>query len=517
MSFLGLDIGGSGCKAVAFTAEGRPLAAGYVEYALVRPRPGWLEFDTDVQWRALAAAVRQVTAHEAVRRDRIVALGISVAGEAVVPVDPRGRPLYNSIATPDLRGSEFVAWWDERLGARRIYEITGQTLDGIYALNRALWFREHMPQVYRETWKFLCWEDLLLVRLGLPPAIDHSLASRTMAFDIRRRDWSGEILDLAGLGPEMWAELAPSATVVGEVAPDVADDLGLPPGVKAVTGGFDQVCAALGAGVVRPGLTSIGTGSVEAVSTAVSEQSPLDAEALRAGNFILASHAVPGLLLIVGASFTAGSLLRWYRDTLGAEERAAARERGRDVFEIISETVPDEPSSLLVLPHFAGSFNPYRDPLSRGAILGLTLATTRPQLLRGLLEGTALEVRLIADALSRAGIVVGRTSEGAAGLQPLRVVGGGSRSRPWLQIKADVLNRAVAPMRVSEAGCLAGAICAATATGAYPSLPAAAEAMTGMGDLVTPSPAPAALYEQRFALYRQLYPAIAEIQRALGS
>lgn len=503
MSLLGVDIGGSSCKAVAFDALGRRLAAAAVEYPTVRPRAGWLEFDTEVQWRTLRDAVCRVAAADAVRDDPVTALGISAAGDAVVPVDGRGRPLAHSIAVPDPRGGAWVPWWHERLGARRIFEITGQTLDGFRVINRLLWYRAERPEVFAAAWKFLCWEDLLLVRLGLPPVISPALAARTMAYDLRRRAWSAEILDAAEIAPGRLADPVPAGTPVGEIAPRVATDLGLPAGVVAVTGGYDAACAALGAGLLQPGDACICTGSVEAILVAVARIP--DADALAARNLSLVCHATPEGLLAVGLSFAAGSLLRWYRDELGAEERRLAEASGRDPFAVIAAAVPAAPTDLLVLPHFAGSFTPARDPAARGAILGLSLGTTRAQLLRALLEGTAFEAKLIVEAMIECGLAVG----------DVRAVGGGARSRPWLQIKADVLDRDVQAMREPEAGCLGAAILAASATGVHPSLAAATTAMTATSDVITPCHA--ALYAPRFAAYRGLHAAVAPFHDVLSA
>jgi xylulokinase len=174
---------------------------------------------------------------------------------------------------------------------------------------------------------------------------------------------------------------------------------------------------------------------------------------------------------------------------------------------VISEAIPCRPTDLLVLPHFAGSFSPHRDPMSRCAILGLTLHTSRSQLLRALVEGTALEARLILEALDESGIAVG----------PLQAVGGGAKSLPWLQIKADVLGRAIHIPREPEAGCLAGAVLAATATGAYPSVLEAARAMIRVKETLGPTAANVGFYDDRFTLYKRLCPAVSDIHRALGA
>src|SRR5438874_1712151 len=202
MSLLGLDVGGSGCKVVAFDLGGLSLAQAHRPDGQLRPRSDWLEFDLEAQWQALREALREVAAAPPLRRDPPRALALSVAGDAVVAVDRGGRQLYPSIASSDPRGWSEAEWLAARLGgAARLYEITGLPLDGMYALSRILWFRRHMPGVAERAWKWLCWHEFFVVRLGLPPALDLSLAGRTLALNLRRRSWSNEILAAAEVRP----------------------------------------------------------------------------------------------------------------------------------------------------------------------------------------------------------------------------------------------------------------------------------------------------------------------------
>lgn len=502
MSVMGLDLGGSGAKAAAFDLSGRLLAAAKTPYAFVPTGDGCAELEPDCLWESLKSSIIEVANSEDVAKDPVKAIGISVAGEAMVPVGRNGDALYNTIATPDPRGREYVPKLDQSIGAARIYEMTGQPLDNYWTLIRALWLRDHVPDVFNRTWKFALWQEYVLLRLGLDPVLEWSNAARTLAFDIRAHDWWGRILDDVGIDSSSFARLVPPGTPVGWLGPG-GPELDLSPETLIVAGGFDQCCASLGAGLTDSSVASIGTGSVEAVAIATT-QPPMN-EGLRAANFSTSPHLCDGQFLTIGSSFTAGSLLRWYTEVLAADELGQAKQRHLDVYELVFRGVSSEPSALLVLPHLAGGFSPHRDPGSKGAILGLTLDTPRGELLRGLLEGMAFELRMILESAELHGLQV----------HELRNSGGGAKSPEWMQIKADVLGRPIATVSVTDSAPLGAAVLAAVAVDEYPNCSSAVEAMVHVEHVYHPEPLAADLYKERFELYRDLYPAIARFHHSL--
>lgn len=503
MSLLGIDIGTTGCKSIVFRIDGTILGQSYREYPLLHPRAGWMELDPRVVWEAVRQTVREAV-DRAGPGDPVRALSTSVQGEAVTPVGVDGEPLDNTPVTFDARSVPYLSHWEAGPGAERVFEITGMPLHPMYTLQKILWWQRERPEIYRDTWKFLCFGDYALHRLGLPPTIDHSMAGRTMAFDVRAGDWSVEILDRAGVPVEKLAAAAPSGTAVGEVPGPVCDDLGLPHGVIAATGGHDQPCGALGAGITRPGLAMDATGTVECI-TPIFDSLALS-PAMRDGNFCCYRHVASGLYATLAFNFTGGSLLRWYRDTLGAKEVEEARVSGLDVYDIMIGKAASGPSRLLLLPHFTMTGTPWFDPAAKGAILGLTLGTGSDQILKALLDGITYEMRLNLDRLQEAGVAV----------QELRAIGGGARSRTWLQLKADIFNRPVASLNVSEAACLGAAMLAGLAAGEYRSLAEAGDALVRVTDTHDPRPAEAARYEEMYALYREVYPTLRGLMHRLG-
>lgn len=483
MSFMGLDLGGSGAKAAAFASDGSLLAATKVPYVIESPRPGCPELNPDAQWDALADAIRAVTSTDAIRHNPITAIGISVAGEAVVPVAIDKSPLYNSMPSFDLRGCEYVPLLQDRIGEEAIFRITGQPLDGMYSLMRILWFRDKMPAIFRKTWKFCLWQELVLLRLGLEPSIDYTNAARTMAFDIHTRKWSATILDSLDLADSLFTPLVPQGAILGSVSRRIADELGLARNCVVVAGGLDQSTASLGLGVVDNRTTAIGTGSVEAISIPVLETDSLRRED---GQYFFVTPYSPGGFLGTGLNFTAGSAIEWFRSLVGGISLDEMALVGGDSVEDLATP------SVFVLPQFAGSFSPRRNSAARAAILGLSLDVTRADIFKALITGLVFELRLTIEGMERAGLEVSEIRNG----------GGGSHSDFWMRLKATVLNKPIWLPEVRDSSCLGAALLAAVGSGMFADCSSAATAMVRMERRYEPESAVVSAYDARYEEYR---------------
>ena len=501
MSLLGIDVGISGCKAVAFDLEGHTLGQAYREYHLYQPQPGWMELDPAEVWAAVSGVVREVSA--AVGADKVTALAVSTHGESVVPVDATGEPIYRFITAIDTRAVSQMQWWEEKLGAERLFAITGMPPHPMYTANKLMWLREYDPPVFHKATRFLCMADFLFTRMGLPPTMDHSLASRTMLQDIRTCTWDAGMLALAGLDAERLSATVPSGTLLGEIAPQVAAELGLAAGAVAVTGGHDHCCGSLGVGATSEGMVMDSTGTVECV-TATMKTLVLDQNLLRS-NLPVEPHTVAGMYLVLGWSSVGGALLKWYRDTFASAEVAEAERSGRSAYDVILGEAVEGPSPVLILPHFVGSGTPALDPHSKGAILGLTLSTTRGQIVKAIIDSVTYEIKLSIDAMEAAGLVINE----------LRAMGGGAKSALWLQTKADILGKPVKAMDVSEAPCLGCALLAGVATGLYASTAEAVARAVRVNRTYEPNPKLQPQYAEKAAIYADVYPTLAALNHRM--
>ncbi len=500
MSLLGLDIGTTGCKAIIFSLDGKILGGAYREYPLSHPRPGWSELDPALVWSRTEDAVREALSH-AGSSDPVRAVAAAVQGEAVCPVDADMRPLANSIVTFDNRTGSQARQLEEAIGAERLYRLCGQPLHPMGTVNKIAWWKQEQPDLYQRASKFLCFGDFVLAQLGVPPTMDTSIATRTMAYDRGAGRWSSEVLEVFDLDEAKLPPVASSGSPVGTVPSAICRRLGLPTGVLAVTGAHDQPCGALGAGAVAPGQAMYAIGTVECATPCLSGFAP----DLGRRGFPCYPHAAPGLFVTLGFNFGGGSILKWYRDNFGAAEVEAARQSGRDVYDLLLTPVDLEPGRALLLPHFAGTGTPWLDPDSKGALVGLTLESSKADVLKAILEGTTYEIAVNLAEMAEAGVTV----------DELRAIGGGSRSDTWLQIKADILGVPIERLDIPEAACFGAALLAGHGAGDIPDPAQAA------GDLVRPIRTfePEARrhrrHQERLGHYRRLYPALRDLLHVL--
>ena len=506
MTLLGVDIGTTGCKAAAVSTEGVPLATAYREYPLLTPRPGWAELDPDVVWEATRSAVREVTS-AGVAPPR--AMAVSSLGEAVTPIDGQGRPLGPSIVSFDRRAAACHDRLVERVGRGRIERVTGLAPMPHYTVAKWSWLATEAPDVYRAAARLVCYGDLVAVRLGLEPVIDHTMAARTLAFDQSSRSWDPGILEAAGIEEAKLPTPAPSGTVIGAIPREHSLDLGLAPGAALVAGGLDQACAAYAVGVGSAGVDGAGVGSA-GVGSAASALLSLGTVAVLA--MVLAEgrprptavptgpHVVEGRSLTVAGAPGGGAVLRWYRDVLGAADAERARKHGHaDFYDTVVSSAAEVETEAIVVPHFAGSRAAFADPDSLGVMAGLTFATDRRHLVRALLEGVALETAVMAERLAAA---VGPVAS-------LRAAGGGSQSAVWMQIFADVLGVPVESAASSYAAAVGAALIAGSAVGAVDG-----EATMPVAARFEPDEARTEGYRAKLVLYRHLYETMAAVRRA---
>ena len=225
MSLLGVDVGTTGCKAIAFDMEGQTLAYAYREYPLLHPQNGWSELDTDAIWQNVSEVIQEVNSQA--RNDPVKALSVSCQGEAVTAVDRTGKALFNFSVSFDHRTIPQYQWWRDNAGSQKLFRITGLPLHAMYTINKIMWYKQNTPDLYKRAVKFLCVEDFINYRLTGRYATDRSLAARTMAFDIHTKQWSQELLNLAGIDINLLPAPYPSGAPIGEIPAKLANELGL--------------------------------------------------------------------------------------------------------------------------------------------------------------------------------------------------------------------------------------------------------------------------------------------------
>ncbi len=496
MSLIGLDIGTAGCRAIVFREDGEILGQCAREYSIRSPHPGWAEQDAERVWQIAWQSLEDALS-EAGRDDPPQAMALSVQGEAVIPVDRSGYSMRYAILGMDTRTTAENQWLSERFGAEPLFHQTGMPIHTINTLPKLLWLQKNEPDLWKNAACFHLYEDFFLRRFCGEASIGHCLASRTQLYDLVKGDWADDILEPCGIDRSRLAPLAPlQGGVIGSLRPQLAHELGIHHEMPLVSGGHDQACAALGSGAIRAGSAMVSTGTAEVVEMVM--DSPALTEPLRRGNISVYRHVVPGLYLAMTLNHSGGLLLRWFRDSFCEEQLKEARASGRDAYDLILDGAPEEPTDLLVLPHFAGSGTPWMDTASRGAILGLTFSTNRASLAKAILEGLTFELRINLDLLKEGGIPI----------RELHAVGGGAKSPLWLQLKADICNIPLTYPQVTEAACLGAALLAGRGVNLYSDFDDAVRRTVRNAAQCQPNPGRVRQYDSLFTAYQRLYPTL---------
>ncbi|PQZ60033.1 MULTISPECIES: L-fuculokinase [unclassified Microbacterium] len=482
MSVIGLDLGTSGVRAVAFAADGRMLGGASAPLALRRDGRGRAELDAE-EIIAAAESVVHAAAIEAARLgDAVQAIGFSVLGEAVVPVDESGAPLAPVAVSMDTRGIEHASVLGARLGDGRFTAITGQPLHGMFSVFKIM----AGDEAWAAAVGYRCIGDLVVERWSGVAAIDLSQAARTGILDVDRGVWSEEILEAAATSaPWLSIERLPvpvaSGSVIGGIHEHAAAVLGLAPGTPLIAGTHDQAAAFLGAGGESGVRSVIALGSSDCLTVATRER-PRGLEATG-----LASYRLDDETWITLAGTAAGGwALEWLAALLG-----------RDVGDVFG-TLAEDPPALIVLPYLAGSGTLDNDSSARGTIHGLTLDTTAPELARAVVEAAGFEFHKIIAALEAHGVRV----------DDLQVTGAGAENSAALAARAAAAGVRMTPVARD-----------ASARGA------AMLALRGLGGdardlLVTPDPAaaadPGASSAEWYAAQRAAYVSLYDVTRGIA-
>jgi len=459
---VGLDVGTTGVKAVAISPSGEVLATDEESYALSTPRPGWAEQDPEDWWRAAEAVLTRLPFDE-------FELGLSGQMHGLVCLDERDRVLRPAILWNDQRTGAECAEIEDRLGLERLIELTGNRALTGFTAPKLLWLRRHEPDVYTQIRRILLPKDYVLLRLTGEHGIDAADASGTLLFDVRRRRWSDEVADALEI-PGEWLPPVAESTVYG--------------------GAGDQQAAALGVGVFEPGTLSVVLGTSGVVFAALPEY-----RAEPQARVHVFCHAVPGVWEAMGVMLNAAGALRWFRDALAPDT---------PFDELVAEAAewPAGAEGLTFLPYLAGERTPHADPSARAMFEGLSLRHDRGGLVRSVLEGVAYGLRDSLELLRGLGVEagVGRAS------------GGGARSRLWLEIVASVLDVPLELTEVEEGSAYGAALLAGVSTGVFASAGEAVAACVRVRERVEPNEAWARVYDEGYARYRALYPAVKSLE-----
>lgn len=484
-------MGTTNCKAVVINEEGRPVGQASQEYSISHPKTGWAEQDALEVWQTVKEVIKNAVFASGVTE--VDAISLSVQGDAVVAVDRRLNPLRPFILGMDYRSKPQSDRCAEVFGGENLFRVTGMPPHPLNSLTKILWIKEQEPEIYEAAWKFMTYADYILAKLGADPVIDYTMASRTMAFDLANRSWSDQILGKLDISKDLLSSAVPSGQVVGKLLDSLRDEFHIASDVALVTGGHDQTCAALGAGVIGERIGVDSTGTAEVLSTAFAE--PRLGEEMYRWFYPCYIYVDSDLYFTFALNHTGGIVLQWYRDEFCEVEKKRASELNISAYDLIVSQMPKTPTKLFFFPHLNGTGTPTCDLNARGSVLGLSLETTKGELAKAILEGLTFELRLNLDYLSRAKIEI----------DEIVAVGGGSRSEEWLKLKANITGRPIKTLKNKEAACFGAAMLAAVGSGYYSELRQAVSECVQYERTHEPTQHVLDMYNEKYSIYRKLY------------
>lgn len=483
----GLDVGTTGCKLSVYTDGGQFIYNSYKEYNVIR-KNGEHEIDAE----EIFSAVCQVLSDTA-QKYSLAAVGVTTFGETFVLLDENDNVLLPSMLYTDPRGKAECLKLCEALGEDTLTHISGVKPHSMYSLPKIMWIKNNLPDVYERIKRILLIEDYIIYKLCGAVQIDYSLAARTMAFDIRKKCWSKEIFDAAGVDSSLMSTPVPTGSVAGVIRSQLAKTLGITTDIMIVNGAHDQIATTVGAGVFSVGEAVDGTGTVECV-VPVFDKIPENKELYDEG-YSVVPYVFDGTYVCYALSFTGGATLKWFRDNF------AAKYKEENVYAQLDASVPDAPTGILILPHFAGAANPFMDTGSRAAIVGLTLESSAQDIYKALMEGVSYEMMVNIEHLQHFGIT----------LERIYATGGGASSDVWLQIKADVWNRSVTSLEAKEVGACGTCMLCGVAIGLYRDLQQAKQFFVKERNTYIPNEDTAEQYKKNYGAYCKMYGAVRPI------
>ncbi|MEG2584453.1 MAG: xylulokinase [Oscillospiraceae bacterium] len=491
---IGIDIGTSSTKTVLFDTLGNTIASSSAEYPMYQPQNGWAEQRPEDWWNATVSTLKQVT--KEVNPSDIVGVGLAGQMHGLVMLNEGGEVIRPAIIWCDGRTSEECDEITEKVGKKRLIDITANPAIAGFTASKILWIQHHEPENYSLCRHILLPKDYVRYRLTGVFATDASDASGMQLLDIKMRDWSDEVLQKLNIDKNLLPKVYESPEVTGKITDEAGSLTGLLSGTIVVGGAGDNAAAAVGTGVVEDGkaFTTIGTSGVVFAHTSKMNIDPL-------GRVHTFCAAVPNEWHVMGVTQAAGLSLKWFRDNFCESELAVSKSMGVDVYYLMN-TIAEKSKigcdRLIYLPYLMGERTPHLNPNARGVFFGLSAMHTKGDMLRAVMEGVSYSLMDCLMVLKDMGI---STSD-------MVVCGGGGNSSLWRAMLADVYDCAVKTMISNEGAALGAAILAGVGAGVF------VDVVDGCGKIIKaktnqkPSKENVEEYKKYYALYKKLYPCL---------
>ena len=483
MYYIGVDLGTSAMKLILTDEKGKICNSSTKEYPLIFPNPGWSEQEPSEWWTACLTGMAELL--KGFDAGQVAGIGVGGQMHGLVTLDEKDEVIRPAILWNDGRTAEETAWLNTEIGKEKLSELTANIAFAGFTAPKILWMQKHEPERFARIAKIMLPKDYLNYKLTGVHACDYSDASGMLLLNVKEKRWSDEMLKICGITEAQMPKLFESYEVIGKVKPDIAAQLGIPESVQVVAGAGDNAAAAVGTGVVGEGGCNISLGTsgtifISSRSFGVDPNNALHAFA----------HADGGWHLM-GCMLSAASCNKWF-----CEDILKTTDYNGEQADITDEKMGRNP--VFFLPYLMGERSPINDTDARGTFIGMSMDTSRSDLMQAVLEGVSFAVRDSFEVAKSLGIPINSSM----------LCGGGARSPLWRRMLASILNIRLDIPQTEEGPGYGAAMLAMVGCGAYESVQACAEALVHVTDHVDPDPEIAARYEVQYQKYRQIYPAL---------
>ena len=481
MLYIGVDLGTSAVKLLLMDEKGKIHNIVSKEYPLSFPHPGWSEQNPQDWKEQSLAGIKELIADA----DKSQIAGISFGGQmhGLVVLEENDEVIRPAILWNDGRTTKETDYLNEVIGKDKLSKYTANIAFAGFTAPKILWLKEQEPENFAKINKIMLPKDYLAYVLSGVHCTDYSDASGMLLLDVEHKCWSKEMLEICNVKEEQLPTLYESYEVVGNVKPEIAEELGILTSVKVIAGAGDNAAAAVGTGTVGEGRCNISLGTSGTIFISSKKFGVDEHNALHSFD-----HA-DGYYHLMGCMLSAASCNKWWMDEiLKTKEYAKEQEQIRKLGE----------NQVFYLPYLMGERSPHNDPKARATFIGMTMDTTREDMTQAVLEGVAFGLRDSLEVARSLGIQIERT----------KICGGGAKSPLWKKIVANVMNLKVDVIESEEGPGYGGAILAAVGCKEFASVEEATEKLVKIVDTVEPDAELVAKYEERYQKFRQIYPTL---------
>ena len=490
MLYIGIDLGTSSVKLLLVNEKGEIKNSVTREYPLLFPQPGWSEQDPAEWWSASSEGIKELLA--GFDASQVAGIGCGGQMHGLVILDKDDQVIRPAILWNDGRTFAEVDYLNNEIGKAKLSELTANIAFAGFTAPKILWVRKNEPENFSRIEKIMLPKDYINYKLTGVHSCDYSDASGMLLLDVEKKCWSKEMLEICGVCEKQLPGLYESYDVIGTLLPEAAAELGLPAGVKVVAGAGDNAAAAVGTGTVGEGACNISLGTSGTIFIS-SDKFGVDP------NNALHSFAhANGKYHLMGCMLSAASCNKWFCDEVLKTKDYAAEQK-----DITEDQLGC--NRVFYLPYLMGERSPINDTDARSVFLGMSMDTSREDMILAVLEGVAFAIRDSFEVAKSLGIDIQRS----------KLCGGGAKSPLWRSIIANVLNITLDIPQTEEGPGYGGAMLAMVACGEYASVEKCAEALVTVQKSVAPDPAIAARYQERYNVFKEIYPALKPVFKKL--